>query len=140
MTRPFWTPTAKFLTLFFNDMEIALYQKELELMMIGMSGCDIMNPDYLTNRVCDILKLDKTVLLGKSKLSDYTEARFILFKILRQNTKLSLKQIAAVYNMDHSTVIYGLTEFDNLVFSKYQPLLDKLKKVNECLSIPNLYN
>ncbi|MBD3748540.1 MAG: hypothetical protein IE931_03495 [Sphingobacteriales bacterium] len=121
-------------------MEIALYQKELELMMIGMSGCDIMNPDYLTNRVCDILKLDKTVLLGKSKLSDYTEARFILFKILRQNTKLSLKQIAAVYNMDHSTVIYGLTEFDNLVFSKYQPLLDKLKKVNECLSIPNLYN
>ena len=39
--------------------------------------------------------------------------RFYLFKYLRLNTDLSLEKIGKLFDKDHSTVVYGLSQYDN---------------------------
>jgi len=48
----------------------------------------------------------------------YSDIRFILMKIIHKNTGLSLELIGnLIGNRDHSTVTYGLSQYDNMYFS-----------------------
>ena len=52
---------------------------------------------------------------GKRRCSDI---RFILMKIIHKNTGLSRELIGnLIGNRDHSTVTYGLIQYDNMYFS-----------------------
>lgn len=62
----------------------------------------------------------------KDRTRDYTFARFLYFKLASVMTPATFQKIGRAVCRDHSTVIYGLKQFDNMGhrFPYYQEYLD----------------
>ncbi|WP_158674017.1 helix-turn-helix domain-containing protein [Pedobacter sp. KBW01] len=87
--------------------------------------------DEIIQGVCNALEVDYESLASKNRSDENVEARFIIFKLLREHTDLSLKSVGALFNRDHSTVTYGVSEFCDLFEIKDKLFMRKLEKVAE---------
>lgn len=100
-----------------------------------------VTPEFeIINGVCNALQVDYDSLKGKNRNNENTEARFIIFKLLREHTVLSFKAIGGLFNRDHSTVIYGVETFKNLVDTKNKKFLQKLQNVEKELPGMDFFN
>lgn len=78
--------------------------------------------DYYT------LKID-----SKTRKREYIEARAIYYKLLRDNSRMSLSAIGKTMNKDHATVLYTINKIDDWVqYDKqlrqdYETLTSRLK-------------
>lgn len=52
-------------------------------------------------------------------------ARFIFFKLARDNTRYSLSDIGRLINKDHASVLHGIKQFDNVI-REYEDELFKI--------------
>lgn len=61
-----------------------------------------------------------------SRRRDLVESRFLAMKLIRENLNYSLSKVAAVFNRDHSTAIYGIRSYKNLMEfdKKYRELYE----------------
>jgi chromosomal replication initiator protein len=116
-----------------------IYQNELRAMMQGMSRGfaahkfkSIPHVDLILNSVNDQLGLNLNDLSSPSHKRDVSEARFIAMKLIRDECKLSLKQIGSIFNRDHTTVLYALRTADDLQTNT--AFLNKLSIVEEHLA------
>lgn len=67
-------------------------------------------------KVCRHFDISSNTLKSKSRKKELVWARCILIHFLRQNTAFSLQKIGKlVGNRDHSTVIYQLEQYDDLL-------------------------
>lgn len=89
----------------------------------------------IINAVSDVMGITLEQIKSKSRLRVYVTARFLICHYLRKYTKMSLKDIGRVIgNRDHSTVLYQLEQYDNLML--YDHDFRKLSyRVEERLSI-----
>jgi len=100
-----------------------------------------ITPQYIKDVVEKHLEIDLTV---KSRKTQYVWGRWLGFKLTRKLTKHSLEHIGSFYNVDHSTVLYGLREFDVLYNQldfidykeSYKELLDIFIKMYKKNDIP----
>lgn len=78
--------------------------------------------------VCEALDLDFLKVASKSRLTENVMARCLSMYLIKQKTRLSLKSIGSFYsNRDHSTVIYNLDLFKELIDSKDKILSNAVK-------------
>jgi hypothetical protein len=57
----------------------------------------------------------KIDITDKTRRRPYVEARALYYKLLRDNTRLSMEQIGKGMNKDHSTVVYFIKQIDNWI-------------------------
>lgn len=71
--------------------------------------------DTIVAAVCIAMRIDKSELLSQSRKKHHSWGRFICYYLLRNTTKMSLKDIGYLFGgRDHTTVIYGLQTFQDL--------------------------
>ena len=68
----------------------------------------------------------------KDKTRDYSFARFLYFKLASVMTPATYQSIGRCIHRDHSTVLYGLRQFDNMghrfpLFNTYIEIKEELK-------------
>tara|TARA_R110000803_G_scaffold201950_1_gene266890 strand:+ start:475 stop:960 length:486 start_codon:yes stop_codon:yes gene_type:complete len=69
-----------------------------------------MNKETIKQLVEDYFKLDFSKKLRKR---EYVEARAIYYKLLRENTRMSLAAIGSSMNRDHATVLHSLRQIED---------------------------
>lgn len=62
-------------------------------------------------------------LRKQSKKRVYVYSRWVYFKLSKDLTPYSLREIGELVGQDHSTVIHGLCEWDKIIF--YEPQMEK---------------
>lgn len=72
------------------------------------------NADKIINIVCNKTKISFEDLKKKNRSRSNVEARQIIFKILRTEIGLTTVKIGEIFNVDHSTVVYGVKQANNL--------------------------
>jgi len=71
--------------------------------------------NYIVDRVCQFFEIERDLLISKSRSSEHVFMRFHLMKLLRTKANLSLVNIGKIIGRDHSTVVHGLSEHNNLL-------------------------
>lgn len=81
--------------------------------------------DVLADVVSDINKIDKSIILSKSRLREAVLSRNMMAKFLREEEGLTLQHIGKLLSIDHTTVIYGIKTLNNDIMINYVGLRDK---------------
>lgn len=106
-------------------------KNELLLTMNAMaSGRPQQCEDEIINAVCSALKVDYIDLTTGNRSDENAEARYIIFKLLKEHTPLRYKHIAVLFNRDCSTVVHGVRRFRELYESRDKRFLGKIGKVS----------
>jgi len=74
--------------------------------------------DVVRKKVEDVLFLNNNESLLKKRTPQLTEARFIMWYILRVKLKFKFKQIADYFGKDHATIIHGVDVCRDLLYVK----------------------
>lgn len=75
--------------------------------------------DYIIAKVANHFKFEIWQLKGTSRKFEVTKARYIAIYEIRRSTTLSSIKIGKIFNRDHSTILYALDTYnDLLVFDK----------------------
>ena len=74
--------------------------------------------------VCKKVRISHNTLCNTTKTRDIVEARYIYFYRARKLTNASYERIGRLVNRDHSTVIYGIKQVDDVreIREKYDSL------------------
>lgn len=76
-----------------------------------------INQDVIIEALCDALELAPSDVKGPKRFSDLSDARCIAVHLIRKHTDLTLLEIALfIRRMNHSTVIYLLARYKDLLF------------------------
>jgi len=76
----------------------------------------IHDPELIIATICELMDIGKDDLLGNTRKRAVVEARFIAMTlILTANPDMKLKDVGAIFNRDHSTVIYARETYNKLI-------------------------
>lgn len=64
--------------------------------------------------VCKATGIIPNELLSTSRKRELVWPRFILITYMRRELSMTLKDIGKFFNRDHSTVLYAISQYDNL--------------------------
>jgi chromosomal replication initiation ATPase DnaA len=86
--------------------------------------------EQVIRKVCDVMKVDRFLILTPKRSKELVFARNMCFFIFRRYFSMTLKEIGQVFERDHTTVIHGITTFENdLQFMKlYKDQFCKVKQ------------
>jgi len=100
-----------------------------------------MNKKIIKRIVEEFYSLDITT---KTRERNYVEARAMYYKIVRDNTKLSLEVIGKSVNRNHATVLHGIKTLSNwidteiIIKARYLLLKDQIEEIKSIASNRNL--
>lgn len=100
-----------------------------------------MNKKIIKRIVEEFYSLDITT---KTRERNYVEARAMYYKIVRDNTKLSLEVIGKSVNRNHATVLHGINTLSNwidteiIIKARYLLLKDQIEEIKTIASDRNL--
>jgi predicted nuclease with TOPRIM domain len=100
-----------------------------------------MNKKIIKRIVEEFYSLDITT---KTRERNYVEARAMYYKIVRDNTKLSLEVIGKSVNRNHATVLHGIKTLSNwidteiIIKARYILLKDQIEEIKSIASNRNL--
>lgn len=100
-----------------------------------------MNKKIIKRIVEEFYSLDITT---KTRERNYVEARAMYYKIVRDNTKLSLEAIGKSVNRNHATVLHGIKTLSNwidteiIIKARYLLLKDQIEEIKSIASNRNL--
>lgn len=106
----------------------------------GLMNHDL-NADKVVIAVSQILAVPKKTMLSKLRVREAVFARNMCYYIYRHYFGMTCTKIAKLFNRDHSTVLYGLTAFENDVEyiknygEKYQEVKLRLN-LNSMIRLP----
>lgn len=78
----------------------------------------VITPEKIIEAVCDHFKLTIGNIQGKCRWKEYVYARHIIFYLIRNNTKMTLKSAGALLYRDHTTVIHSIDTLNNLMYTE----------------------
>jgi chromosomal replication initiation ATPase DnaA len=76
--------------------------------------------DYIIDLVCDELWISNNILKSKTRKQVYVFARYMVLKLLKDNTPLSMDEIGQTINLDRCTVLYGLNQMDLIISTNFK--------------------
>lgn len=87
-------------------------------------GVSVSSPKDILDVCCEVLSQKREDVISKSRKRPIVECRQIAMGLIRLNSSLALTKIGAMFNRDHSTVIYACETFNDLYgrdkkFTKY---------------------
>lgn len=91
--------------------------------------------DDVINAACKVFELTEIELLSKSRIQGIVQARYICFKIMHGDLRLTLAAIGRIFNLNHTTIIHGLRAIENdLSVAAYrQEINEKIRAVKMLL-------
>jgi chromosomal replication initiator protein len=69
--------------------------------------------EQVIRKVCDVMKVDRYKILTPDRTKELVFARNMCYFIFRRYFSMTLKEIGQVFERDHTTVIHGITTFEN---------------------------
>lgn len=81
--------------------------------------------DVLADSVSDLNKIDKSIILSKSRLREAVLSRNMMCKFLREEEGLTLKHTGKLLGLDHTTVMYAIRTLNNDIETNFNGLRDK---------------
>lgn len=72
-------------------------------------------PDIVINMVCAEYGITRDELMLKSRYRNRVLARQVIGLLLRKRFKMGLKEIARMFNQNHTTVLHGLRTIADLI-------------------------
>ena len=105
-----------------------------------MENKDInLNLDFILKKVCSHYSIDKSFVIGKSRISNVVLARQMYCYISRHFSKKSYSEIGALININHSSVIYSIKTIENdiVIYTKRREDLEKIKEMLLSKLIPS---
>ena len=99
-------------------------------------GVAVKEPQDIIDVACQVLKVKREDVLSKSRNREIVECRHIAMSIIRMNSGMALIKIGAMFNRDHSTVLYGIDTFNELYeFDKdFKSKVDMIKFITNNLN------
>ncbi len=100
-----------------------------------------MNKETLQKLVEEFYELDIT---RNTRKRNYVEARAMYYKIVRDNTRLSLEAIGKTVNRDHASVFYGIKSLSNwidtdrTIKARYRLLVEQVEEFKSIATDRNL--
>lgn len=74
------------------------------------------DPKLITVAVCEMLGVTLDQLKSNTRKRDVVEARYIAMSLIMiANPELTLKEVGAMFNRDHSTVVYARDTYNKLM-------------------------
>lgn len=64
------------------------------------------------NKVCDWYKIDKSLIMSKKRDSELQLPKRIIYYILRNKYRLTIKYISKIFSVNHATIIHWLKVLD----------------------------
>ena len=102
-----------------------------------------MITDLLKNVVEEYYELDLTL---NTRQRTHVEARAIYFRLLRDNTKMSLEAIGKTVNRDHASVLYAnrklkdWIQYDSKIKKEYEIIRNKFEHALSLIELITLYH
>jgi len=78
---------------------------------------DMANSDAILDYVCEVYRVKKSEIVSSNRSHELVEVRCIAIHIIRTVIGMKLKAIGKIFGRDHSTIIYNLQLFNDLMFS-----------------------
>lgn len=75
----------------------------------------IVTPEKIIEIVCDYFNLTHEALKGKCRSKELVHARHVIFYFIRRHTSMTLKSTGQLFNRDHTTVIHGLENLNDIM-------------------------
>src|SRR3972149_6360316 len=75
----------------------------------------VITSEGIIKTVCDHLDVRFDDLKTKCRIREYVHARHIIFYFLKKHTSLTLKSMGEIFNRDHTTVIHGLENLNDII-------------------------
>jgi len=84
--------------------------------------------DIASNVVCQFYGID---IHSKTRQRDYVMGRAMYYKLLRDNTKMSLQGIANAFNKNHATALHSIRQLEGFMEFDYHLRAEYLEINNE---------
>ena len=105
--------------------------------MFKNEGSAVPTPSLIISQVCKFYSVDETVMRGTLKNKSTTEARQVAIYLIRKLTTLSLPDIGAEFNRDHSTILYAIRKVESALKKGDMTLQNNIRditaNINSCL-------
>ena len=72
-------------------------------------------PQNIIAEAAKYFKVDEAYLMKEERTRTRVQARGMVFKALREHSRMSFLQIAGFFNKDHTTVIHGIRKLEELM-------------------------
>ncbi len=92
----------------------------------------LLKSDDIINHVANSMGLNPEYIKSSSRKRKIVIARIICIYVIRKKNNITLKQIGEIFSRDHSTIIYNLETFDDMVKTKNKEFIKYLS-----LTFPN---
>ena len=90
---------------------------------------EIPTPDLIISEVCRFYSMEESVLRSRNKTKNTSEARHVAMYLIRKLTNLSYPDIATVFGVNHTTVIYALRRVEKDLGNSSNGLQDNIRDI-----------
>lgn len=91
--------------------------------------------DNIINEVAKFYSLTPEDVKSKCRKRNIVKARFIAIYIIREETDLSLNDIAKIFNRDHSTIIHSIRIINDTLSLKYETdISEELQEIKKIIN------
>ena len=89
----------------------------------------VPTPDLIISEVCRFYSLDEGLLRSRNKTKNTSEARQVAMYLIRKLTNLSFPDIAQVFGVNHTTVLYAVRRVENDLGNAANGLQDNIRDI-----------
>ncbi len=90
---------------------------------------EIPTPDLIISEVCRFYSIEESVLRSRNKTKNTSEARHVAMYLIRKLTNLSYPDVANVFGVNHTTVIYALRRVEKDLGNSSNGLQDNIRDI-----------
>ena len=90
---------------------------------------EIPTPDLIISEVCRFYSIEESVLRSRNKTKNTSEARHVAMYLIRKLTNLSYPDVANVFGVNHTTVIYALRRVEKELGNSANGLQDNIRDI-----------
>ncbi len=90
---------------------------------------EIPTPDLIISEVCRFYSMEESVLRSRNKTKNTSEARHVAMYLIRKLTNLSYPDVANVFGVNHTTVIYALRRVEKDLGNSSNGLQDNIRDI-----------
>ena len=89
----------------------------------------VPTPDLIISEVCRFYSIEDNLLRSRNKAKNTSEARHVAMYLIRKLTNLSFPDIAQVFGVNHTTVLYAIRRVENDLGNAANGLQDNIRDI-----------
>ncbi len=89
----------------------------------------VPTPDLIISEVCRFYSIEDNLLRSRNKAKNTSEARHVAMYLIRKLTNLSFPDIAQVFGVNHTTVLYAVRRVENDLGNAANGLQDNIRDI-----------